>query len=38
MDVPDFTSFIEEERARIKAAIKAANARRQEAEDEIATA
>src|SRR5512132_2275820 len=36
MDAPTFTSFIEEERARIKAAIKAAKAKRQEAEAEIA--
>lgn len=35
MDAPTFTSFIEEERARIKAAIKAAKAKRQEAEAEI---
>ena len=35
MDAPNFTSFIEEERARIKAAIKAAKAKRQEAEQEI---
>ncbi|MGE5561848.1 MAG: hypothetical protein ACM3ZV_00905 [Bacillota bacterium] len=35
MDAPNFTSFIAEERARIKAAIKAAEAKRQEAEVEI---
>ena len=36
MDAPNFTSFIAEERARIKEAIKAAKAKRQEAEGEIA--
>ena len=36
MDAPTFTSFIEEERARIKEAIKAAKAKRQEAEQELA--
>jgi hypothetical protein len=36
MDAPNFATFIEEERARIKGAIKAAKARRQEAEQEIA--
>ena len=36
MDAPDFTSFIAEERARIQQAIKAAKAKRQEAENEIA--
>jgi hypothetical protein len=35
MDAPNFTSFIEEERARIKAAIKAAKTKRQEADQEI---
>src|SRR5512143_2762524 len=40
MDTPttetDFITFIDQERARIKDAIKAANAKRQEAEKEIA--
>jgi DNA-binding transcriptional ArsR family regulator len=36
MDAPNFASFIEEERARIKEAIKAAKAKQQEAESEIA--
>jgi hypothetical protein len=36
MDAPTFASFIEEERNRIKEAIKAAKAKRQEAEHEIA--
>ena len=35
MDAPNFASFIAEERARIQQAIKAANAKRQEAEREI---
>jgi hypothetical protein len=34
-DMRTFASFIEQERERIKEAIKAANAKRQEAEDEI---
>lgn len=36
MDAPTFTTFIEEERTRIKEAIKGAKAKRQEAEQEIA--
>jgi hypothetical protein len=36
MDAPTFASFIEEERTRIKEAIRAAKAKRQEAENEIA--
>ena len=35
MDAPDFTSFVTEERTRIQQAIKAAKAKRQEAEGEI---
>jgi hypothetical protein len=35
MDAPTFASFIDEERTRIKEAIKAAKVKRQEAEDEI---
>ncbi len=36
MDAPNFTTFIDQERDRIKEAIKAAKAKRQEAENEIA--
>jgi hypothetical protein len=36
MDAPDFTSFIEQERRRLQEAIKAAKAKQQEAEREIA--